>query len=402
MKLDLKTDRQDQVVLLPPIAEGERLPAIPPIASVPTTIAGSSGGRWRVPWLLLALVLVPLFVGFVYNFIIASDRFAATTSFVVRKNQTSGGVAALVQGSGFVRSDDDSFAVSEFFRSRDAVAQLNEGGYLQSVFAGDQVDVFSRFPTLLAGDTQEDLYQHFQDFIDVDFDTSTGIVTLEVQAFAPDDAVTIAERLLAGGENLINQLNTRAQNDTYEFTKAMVDDAEAQLQAILVRLTELRNSHNMIDPQGEIEINNAVMLELIKAQGEAEARLAQMKASTPRNPRISELELHLNVLNDLIERQRETLAGSHDSLAGAVEAFEKLRLERTLAEKRLVDAIASLQSAEQDAQNSHLYLQRIVEPRMPDRYAYPRRYLNMALLLLVCLTLYWILRSTTTLFLEER
>lgn len=400
MTLHFKDMRPDQVTVLPARPPGERLPAIlPPTAGKPA----ATGARKRPQLLFLLLVALPVLAGLLYNFVIASERFAASTSFVVRKNQAEGGVAAMIEGGGFVRSDDDSFAIVEFFQSRDAFEQLNEDGFLRSVFGAEGVDFFSRFPTLLTGgDAREDFYRHFQSFVDVDFDTSTGIVALEVQAFTPEDAVTIAERLLEAGEDLVNRLNTRARNDNYAFAKTMVEDAEASLASLIARLTELRNTEQMIDPQSELQVSNAVMLELTKTQSETEAKLAQLRASSPRSPAIAELELQVRVLKDIIQQRKESLAGDYDSLIYAIESFEQLRLERTLAEKRLLDAIASLYAAEEEAQRGRIYLQRVVELGQPDRYSYPKRYFNIALLLAICFMLYWIVRSTTTLFLEER
>lgn len=400
MTLQFKDIRADQVTVLPANAPGGRLVHAPERFRGQPAPASRTLPRLQLPFLLI--VVLPVLLGFIYNFMIASDRFAVETSFMVRKTQIDGGVAALIEGNGLVRSDDDSFAVVEFFESRDAFDQVNKDGYLRTVFEAGNVDMFSRFPTALSGETLEDFYRHFQDFIDVDFNTSTGIVTLEVQAFAPSDAVIIAERLLSAGEELVNRLNNRAREDNHAFAKAMVDDAETKLSSLIEQLTKLRHTEQMIDPQSEMHVNNSVMLELSKTQSETEAKLAQLKASSPRNPSISELELQVRVLKEIIQQRKENLAGDYDSLVYAIENFEQLRLERTLAEKRLIDAVTSLYAAEDEAQKGRVYLQRIVEPTQPDRYGYPRRYLNVALVLAISLLIFWIIRSTTTLFLEKR
>ncbi|MGT2446641.1 hypothetical protein ACU4I5_31140 (plasmid) [Ensifer adhaerens] len=78
---------------------------------------------------------------------------------------------------------------------------MDRDEFLSGVFAQDGVDIFSRFPSLLAGGGNEDLFDHFQHYLDVEFDVGTGITTFEVQAFTPEQAQHLAQRLLEGAKN---------------------------------------------------------------------------------------------------------------------------------------------------------------------------------------------------------
>ena len=69
--------------------------------------------RRPLPWLFLALVTLPTALAAVYLFGMASPIFVSEARFVVRSasQQAPTGVSALLQGSAFAQSTDDSFAV---------------------------------------------------------------------------------------------------------------------------------------------------------------------------------------------------------------------------------------------------------------------------------------------------
>ncbi|KAK0357633.1 hypothetical protein LTR94_038660, partial [Friedmanniomyces endolithicus] len=61
------------------------------------------------------------------------------------------------------------------------------------------------------------------------------------------------------------------------------------------------------------------------------------------------------------------MAGDASSLATKIGPFEELTLRREIADKQLAQATAALLSAEQEARRQKLYLERIVEPSLPDK-----------------------------------
>ena len=53
--------------------------------------------------------------------------------------------------------------------------------------------------------------------------------------------------------------------------------------------------------------------------------------------------------------------------------YQRLELERQFAEKRLAAALTSFQEAQSEARRKQAYVERIVEPNVPDEAAEPRR-----------------------------
>ena len=68
--------------------------------------------------------------------------------------------------------------------------------------------------------------------------------------------------------------------------------------------------------------------------------------------------------------------------------YEDLVLERELADKELTAANAALTTAEQDARRQKLYLDRIVNPSLPDAATQPKRLLSILTVLFSALLIY--------------
>lgn len=404
-------EREDQLMdTSVPLTERDNPVAVRPITELTelqkygiadvTAVAATPRKRRLPSRLLMITVILPMLLGAAYNFIIASDRYVSTASFVVRETQR-GDVFSLGASGGMTRSDDNSYAIAEYITSRDAVDRLVETESLPAVFGASGVDFFSRFPTLLSGDTREELYRHFQHFVDVDFNTSTGISTISVQAFSPDDARRLTEALLRSAEALVNDLNARARNDSVEFADSLVDSAHEQLAAAQAKMTEFRNSEQIINPDSEVAISNLLLTEMLRSLGETDAQISQMEASAPDNPKLRQLNLRREALVKNIEAQRAAMAGSNESLTLKIEGYDAIRLQRDLAEKSMINAVNALDLAKQESQKGHLYLERVVEPNTPDRYGYPKRFWNMFLIGCICFCTYWIVRLTTQILAEE-
>ena len=72
--------------------------------------------------------------------------------------------------------------------------------------------------------------------------------------------------------------------------------------------------------------------------------------------------------------------------------FQQLQLERDTAEKQLASAIAALEQARIDAQRKRLYIERIVEPNLPDYPLEPKRIYGVLTTFLLSLIIWGVVR----------
>ena len=97
------------------------------------------------------------------------------------------------------------------------------------------------------------------------------------------------------------------------------------------------------------------------------------------------------MLETEIELESARVAGGGRSLASKAVEFQRLALEKEFADKQLASALASLEQARNEAQRQQLYLERIVQPSLPDAAMEPRRVRNILTTLVLGLVAWGVL-----------
>jgi capsular polysaccharide transport system permease protein len=103
-------------------------------------------------------------------------------------------------------------------------------------------------------------------------------------------------------------------------------------------------------------------------------QLTQMRAFTPGNPQVPVLRERISSLNREIEAEMLKVAGGKGSLAAKSAEYSRLVVEAEYAEKLLTNALISLQNASNEARRQQAYVERIVQPNVPDKATQPRRF----------------------------
>ena len=352
----------------------------------------ASGQRHR--WFNL-LVFLPTLVTGLYYGLVASDQYVSEAKFIIRSAEKSSGVpglAGLLQGAGLTRASEDTYAVQDYLTSRDALAVVDAQVKLRRVYGDRAIDFLSRFPGVLLyrHGTFEDLYRYFSRHINVIYDETTGITTLQVFAFRPDVARGIAEALLGDSEKLVNRLNVRAEADALGVAHHEVDAAEARLSGIQKELTAFRDREQMLDPESSSKPILAASGQLLMALAATQTQITHLETALPESPDLPILRSRVAALMAQIRKEDARVAGSADSMVPKIAQFEALTLQRDFAEKELASALVSLEQARHEAERQQLFLERIVAPNIPDRSFYPRRLINTVMVFVTCTLFYGI------------
>jgi capsular polysaccharide transport system permease protein len=345
---------------------------------------------------LWAIVGVPTLAAGVYFFAIASDLYMSEAKFIVRspKQVQTSTLGALLQTTGLGRTADDTAAVQDFITSRDAVRKLEQQNDLRAILGRPEGDVVARFPGILRRTDFEALFRRYGYFVSVETDTSTGVTSLQVKAFRAEDAQKIATALLTYSEQLVNELNERSRRDAISTAQNEVDRAQERIAHIQNQLTAYRVQQKMLDPK----TTSAVVLELIAQMNTtlatARTQLAELLKDSPNSPQIPLVKTRIASLENQIAEERAKLSGENNSIVTALTEYERLTLERELAEKALASAFTSLEAARLEAQRQQLYLEPIAQPNLPDYPLYPKRIASFSMVLVSCLVVYsivWLL-----------
>lgn len=322
------------------------------------------------------LVFMPTWLALIYFGVIASDRYVSETQFVIRtaaKPVGGSGLSALMQMTGLGRAQDEVFSVQSFIGSRNAMRQLAERLPLREIYSRPEADFIARFPSFIYGDTFEEMYNFLAWMLTTTYNSTTGITSLKVQAFRPEDARNVAMALLELGEQTVNQLNARIHADAVRTAQHEVKRGEDRLVEAQIALTQFRNAETMIDPANSSVIVTELVARLGAELAQTEAQIREIKAAATNNPQLPALTRRAEAIQGQIARERARISNEGEGLATKLAGYERLVMDREFAKQTLTAVVKNLESAEHEVRRQQLYLQRVVEPIATDRAAAPER-----------------------------
>lgn len=344
--------------------------------------------------LFLLTVVLPTVLAVMYFGFLASDVYVSESQFVVRSPDKTSTTALgmILKSTGFSNAGDEVYAAEDFVQSRDALKSLNENDAVRRSYHSGDVSIFDRFNPLGFSGTFEDLYRYYQQKVTVQYDSSSSIATLRVSAFNPQDAYRFNRELLGLAEGLINRLNTRGRHDVVQAAADEVQEAQMAARNAAVALAAFRNSHGVVDPEEQAKAQLDMISKLQDELIGSKVQLAQLQQMAPENPQIPILNTRIAGLENQINQQMGHVAGNRRSLSQTAVQYERLELERQLADKRVEAAMTSFQGAEDEARRKQAYVERIEEPSLPDDADGPHRLRGILSTLIVGLFAWGILR----------
>jgi capsular polysaccharide transport system permease protein len=374
-----------------------RPPPAPPAPPMHEWLAHEVSSAWRRNWLLICVVLVPTLLAAVYFSSLAHDRYAAEARFVIRSSglALNPTVGTMIAPGGLSRSMEDAHAINSYLESIAALADLGEQLDVELMFSKASADPLWRYPPFFKAQTNEALYARYQRHVSIEFDKTTGITTLTVQAFTADDSLQIANALLRNAESLLNRLGSRARNDATSAASTELFRAREKLAAAQDAISAFRNREQMIDPtrisNSVVDTITALSLEI----AESNAQLKGLQNTARRSPQVAALQTRISALQQQVEIERARLAGSDAGLAQTIAEYERLLLEKSFSDRMLVAAVNSADNARLDQQRQQFYVERVVSPSLADAPFAPKRWIMFFATVAVLIGVYAALRKLT-------
>jgi capsular polysaccharide transport system permease protein len=370
---------------LPPATFGERLTAL--------------GTLFRAHRAFILVVILPMVCAGLYLGPIESNQYVSEAHFVVRaagNGQAAGsGIGQLLGiGSTLPPSQAESLALGDYLTSHDAIKALQPLLDLTRLFQRRDIDPLSRLQDDPAPETVLKFYRRQ---VELHYSSETGITTLKVRAFRPEDAYRIASTLLDLGEARVNRLNKRAFDDALRVTRVQLGEAEAELAGVRQRVTGFRQSGRDIDPERS-ETAQISMVSGLRAQlAGARAQLASMAGGlSPSAPQYRVAKSRLDALAAQVAAEETRMAGASNSMAPGLGRYEELQLRVDFAAKRYSAAAAAVEAAREQAGRQQLFVVRVVEPNLPVKSLYPARWwtlLSILAGLLVTYAIGWLIAA---------
>jgi len=329
----------------------------------------------------LAIVILPFLAILAYN-ILATERFSATASFVVRSSATSSGGGDLLDtvtgsvSSGSTKSD--SYIVRRYIESPDLVRLIDKEFDLVSVFGDPAID---RVQRLSADASFEKKVDYWSRRAISTYDHTTGILTLEIQAYTPEISAALANRVMEHIRDLVNDLSAAARESSLELSMSELAKAEKELRNAQDAIRDFRVANGISDPTQSAGQDGMLIHEINRQIVTEKANLAVMMDGV-KEPGANVIRQQNRI--DALEAQRDALRadiGDLDSDSGVVSAnimngYETLVLDAEIAKMRYMTTYQSYESARLETVAQQRYLGVFSDPYVAEEARYPRRIVN--------------------------
>lgn len=362
------------------------------LTNVSSTDRGPLGWlRAHRNWCLIVLLPTLLIAG--YYYLIAADQFESEAHFIVRTSDAApaapSGLGQALTMVGGASSERDALLVADYLRSHDAVKALQSRIGLSALYRRPEADFVSRL--WYAVPTPEQLQKYFDGKVDVDVSTETGITTLKVRSFRPQDSYRIIRELTQLGEARVNTLNRRNYANAVAMSRRRVEEAEIAVSQVQGRITRFRRDERDFNPQVTGASRTSMVSELQGQLAVARAQESSMAAVLSSNsPQLLATRQRVAALSRQVGSETAKLSQGPGNVASGLGAYEGIRMRQDMASKQFEIASTALQRAQDDARRQQLFVVPVVDANMPVRALYPERTKIVITAFLALLLLYGI------------
>ncbi|WP_444903954.1 hypothetical protein ACJJIU_01500 [Microbulbifer sp. CnH-101-E] len=367
--------------------------------------AGRSGvGRWRG---LLLCVGLPLLLVSAYYLFFVSDRYVSSTQLIVKDNGSSQGMSSslgfLLPGVG--ADNQDAFLVVNYIQSLDMAVYLDKTLQLSDYYKSDRYDIFSR---LGSEATQEDYLKYYREHIAVGYDESTGIITIEMQAFEPEFARRLVETVTQKSEDFVNALSNQLADKQVAFVRSELELAQNKLRASKQEILDFQNRNKVVSPEELTKGISGIIQGLEVKLSELRAKLTAAKTYlNPDSSQVVSMQAEINALEGQIAAEKERLVGVSDAqgeqrLNSLSAYFQNLELNLQFATDAYAASLKALETARMEASGRLKHLMVVSQPSLAEKAEYPRKLYNLASLAIILLLIYGIVKMLVSSIRDHR
>ena len=159
--------------------------------------------------------------------------------------------------------------------------------------------------------------------------------------------------------------------------------AETRVRESALALSGFRSDRQVYDPDRQSALQLQGVARLQEELLATESQLAQLRALSPDNPQVQSLAALVAALRKTMASESSKVLGAVGSLSAKQPAYDRLQLEKGLADRQLAAGLTALETARSEASRKQLYLERLVQPNQPDSATEPRRFRSVVMVFLL-------------------
>lgn len=336
-------------------------------------------------WSFALCVALPAFLVFIYLQFFASDQYVVESRLAVRASQETRipvmeSVTSVTSKLGLPSPGtnlmQNAFIVVNYIKGRSIIDDIGGRPVLEKIFSDPKIDYLSQ---LERGAKLEVLWKYWNSKVIAGVDTLSGIVTVKVYAFNPQDSLSLSNDIIRASEKLVNDVSTRSQDDAIRSAEQEIERASKKLAAARQELLDFRNRTQIVDPTISATSVSDMIATLMTERIDLENNISTFAGTLSKDSSAQRVQrARIAALDEQIKGLQNQLTDtqSNKTLSASMTEYQQLKLNEMFAEKLYTIAQSSYERARQDRNAQSLYLSVIVRPSLPESSLYPRVFLT--------------------------
>ena len=346
--------------------------------------------------LQLALIALPVSLALIYYSVFAADRYVSESTVALRQ---AGSDAPAIPGAALLLaglsppSREDTLYLRQYIHSLGLLQKLDAQLKLRAHYASAGRDL----PARLSSDaSQETFLDHYRSRVEVELDELSSTLTVRVQGFDPAFAQRLNNAILDDSERFVNELSHKLAREKLNFAEGELAGAAGRLQIAKTAVLAFQAKNKLLDPMIQAQASGAMSAELQASITRSETELRGLRTF------LNDDAYQVKALRSQIEAARAQLADEgrratgngkqSDRLGELAIEFKALELRTDFALDAYKLALAAVENGRIDATRKLKSLVVIEPATLPETAALPRRFYNLATLLVGCLLVYGVAR----------
>lgn len=351
----------------------------------------------------ILLVIIPLVLFSFYQLVIASPRYLSQAQLIIKEPDsmsTLDPAMALLTGFGVGSSSSDTELVKAFVYSNDMLQYLESNFDLRAHYTNTDYDMFSR---LNSDASTEDLKDYYKKHIEVLIDDKSQVISVQVQAFQPEFAMTINQAIVNRAEWYINEISHRLAEEQLTFVKKEFELVDEKLRSAKSQLLGFQQRHNLLDPTAEgmafQQITYGIEAEIAAKRTQLHLLRNSMSANAPM---VIQARSELESMEDQLSRQRGRLTQQREddpslpedeqnlSVSQLLAKFGEYKIDMELALNAYMSSQISLEKSRIEAYRQLKFLVTVESSTLAQDAKYPDVTYNIALFFVLNILLFGI------------
>lgn len=327
----------------------------------------------------LLFVLIPtICVGVFYNKY-ATDQYISESRYLIQgNNQNSTDVLGMVTGlTGTTLSGTDSLTVQSYINSHDFLDKIQKKINIREHYSDLSHDWWSRLPNEAS---KEELLDYWSSkVVSINYDSSSGISSMDITAYSADVAKQISEEILTISVSFVNSISNEAKQDALSFALEETAKAELKVEELRSQIARFNESENVISVEQNAQSEQGIVAELKQKLATAEAEYKGLTSYMQKDSLKARLALsRINSIKQQIEVQqlKWSQPGKGSTVVEAIQSTARLESQLAFSEKVYLSALTGLKQAQIDVTQQQRYLDIIVPPHLPDEALKPTKIIS--------------------------